>query len=149
MFEIKKLKRFYLLIIFFAFISITIALSFFIFFRKEEMKIEIVDFRNATNQAALQDLFKKFNLDFYPLYLESYVVDYGIGNKTNWKRAYISIYVFDDPNKAKNFLNYVEISRSNATGNFSIFLLKDNKVMIVNFYENKNINYVIEYFKNK
>jgi len=131
-----------------SFILFFVILFLFFLTPKQKVKIEIAEFRNITNQTALQDLFKKFNLDFYPLYLESYVVDYGIGNKTNWNRAYISIFAFDDSNKAKNFLNFVENYRTNAAGNFSTFLLK-NKVMVINFYENKNINYVIEYFKNR
>jgi len=152
MIKIKMLRKIHLLLIFVFILAILSVLIFLLFFRQERISIEIVEFSNTTNQTFLQDLFKSFNLDFYPLYIEGYVVDYGIGsNKTTWKRAYISIFVFDDSNKTKNFLDFTNNYTKNQvySGNLSVFLLKNNKIMTVNFYENKYINYVIEYFKNR
>jgi len=149
MIKVERLGKPYLLLLIFTLLGSGL-LILLLFFGKERINIKIVECKNITNQTFLQELFKKFNLDFYPLYAESYVVDYGIGNnKTNWNRAYIIIYAFNDSNKANEFLNFAENYRTNATGNFSIFSLKNNKVMIVSFYENESIKYVIKYFQNE
>lgn len=144
-----KIKKFHLLILAFIIIGL-IVLTLALFLSQEKVNIEIAEFRNITNQTVLQELFKSVGLDYYPLYLESYVVDYGVGNKTNWYRTYIIIYAFNDSNKAKNFLDFANNYAKNRiqSGNLSIHLLK-NKVMIVNFYESKYINYVVEKFKNE
>jgi len=146
----KKLGKPYLLLLsIFTLLGLGL-LILLLFFGKERINIEIVEFRNITNQTFLQELFKSFNLEFYPLYAESYVVGYGIGNnKTNWNRAYISIFAFNDSNKANKFFNFAKNYRTNATGKFSSILLKNNKVMIVSFYENEYINYVTEKFKDE
>ena len=148
MVKVDKMGKPNILILFFTLFGLSVLIFLlFLFLGREKINIEIVEFKNITNQTLLEELFRSYNLDFYPLYAESYTIEYGIGNnKTKWYRAYINIFAFDDSNKTNNFFEFSKNYRK-GTGNFSIFLLKNNRVMIINFYEERYINYVIEKFK--
>jgi len=154
MIKVEKIGKPSLLILIFALFALSI-LVFLLFLGREKINVEIVEFRNITNQTLLEELFRSYNLDFYPFYAESYMIYYGIGNnKTNWKMAYIVIYVFEDSNKSGRFLNFLENYKTNAS-TFFVTQLKNNEIMIINFYENIHVNnnYVIEHivekFKNR
>jgi len=156
MVKVDKMGKPNILILFFTLFGLSVLIFLlFLFLGKEKINIEIVEFKNITNQTLLEELFRSYNLDFYPLYAESYMIYYGIGNnKTNWKMAYIVIYVFNDSNESDRFLNFLENYKSN-TSNIFVTQLKNNRIMIINFYENIHVNnnYVIEHivekFKNR